>query len=132
MGYCGRLNGERESGLCQSKQEGMKKEYRSCKIVVNTALLSVNLQNKEYAIGYAAFVFLLLTVLLCSLQFFRTDTLFSFPLALANTAHSPSLRLPSCNNPRPIFSNCTRNEATTVCSRQSQFRKKHHVYYCLN
>ena len=41
MGYCGKVNGERESGLCWLKRGGLKREYRSWKIEVNTAVLSV-------------------------------------------------------------------------------------------
>ena len=43
--------GEREWAVW-SKQKGMNRKYRSCKIKVNTAAMSV-----IYAIGYAAFVF---------------------------------------------------------------------------
>ena len=76
---------EGEWAVC-AKGGGMNRKYRSCKIKVNTAAMSV-IKNKRFLF---------------------------FPPPFAHTAHSPSLRLPSRSNPRPHFPKRMENDVTSV------------------
>ena len=96
VGYCGNVNGE---WAVWAEARGDKERVS---VLKNWGEHSSSISNKK------------------QMQHSWLRTLCSTnypPFASTNTAHSPSLCLASRNSPRTTFSNCTRNDVTTVCPR---------------